>query len=90
MTEIRIARNWHAECVEPSEVERLTERATSSIFYTGDLTHQQVDANRRVPLLAREVSFQAARAGHQHLAAAFAGDRLAGFMIATASPSPLS
>ncbi len=84
MTEIRIARNGEAKSVEPSEVERLTERATASTFYTGDLSPQQVDANRRIPLLAREVYFQAARAGHQHLAAAFAGDRLAGFMIATA------
>lgn len=83
MADVRIARNAEAAAISPEEVERLTRKATDSTFYGDWLSEEQVEANARIPLLAREVYFQAAQSEHQHLAAAFAGERLAGFMIAT-------
>ena len=83
MTDIRIARNREAAELDGTEVERLTELATASTFYTDALSPREVEANRRIPALARQVYFQAAGSQHQHLAAAFCGKRLAGFMIAT-------
>jgi ribosomal protein S18 acetylase RimI-like enzyme len=83
MTDIRILRNGDAAGLEPEEVARLTERATCSTFYTNGLTRQQVEANQRIPHLAREVFFEAAISDHQHLAAALTGERLTGFVIAT-------
>jgi ribosomal protein S18 acetylase RimI-like enzyme len=61
----------------------LTERATRATFYTEGLTDAQRAANRRIPLLAGQVFFDAAASEAQHLAAAFADRRLVGFVIAT-------
>jgi ribosomal protein S18 acetylase RimI-like enzyme len=69
--------------LEERDVVELTERATQATFYRDGLTGEQVDANRRIPQLGAQVFFEAAASEAQHLAAAFAGDRLTGFMIAT-------
>ena len=84
MLDIRIRRNIEAAAgLRPEDVVELTERATRATFYTDRLTDEQVAANERIPLLAGEVVFGAAASDAQHLAAAFAAERLAGFMIAT-------
>lgn len=84
MLDIRIRRNIEATAgLEPGDVVALTERATRATFYTDRLTDQQVAANERIPPLAGQVFFAAAHSETQHLAAAFAAQRLAGFMIAT-------
>jgi ribosomal protein S18 acetylase RimI-like enzyme len=80
---LRLQRNGEASGLEPEEIERLTERAIDSTFYADTLSPLQVEANRRIPSLAREVFFKAAASEHQHLAAAVTNERLAGFMIAT-------
>lgn len=72
-----------ARQIEPAEVAALTERATRATFYTDDMTAEQVEANRQIPRLSGPCFFDAARAEHQHLAAAFAHGRLTGFVIAT-------
>jgi ribosomal protein S18 acetylase RimI-like enzyme len=69
--------------LEARDVVELTERATQATFFTDGLTAEQVDANSRIPPPAGQVFFEAAASETQHLAAAFAGDRLTGFMIAT-------
>ena len=69
--------------LEARDVVELIERATQATFYTERLTAEQVGANRRIPPLGGQVYFEAAESEAQHLAAAFAGERLAGFMIAT-------
>ena len=80
---VRLRNNGEAAGLEPEEADPLTERATASTFYGDNLTLQQIEANRRIPILAREVFFKAAASEHQHLAAAVTKERLAGFMIAT-------
>lgn len=83
MPDVRIARNAEVAGVDAGEVERLTQRATLSTYYADGLTSRQVAANQRIPILARDVFFEAATSERQHLAAAFVAARLAGFMIAT-------
>ena len=83
MTDFRMLRNAEAAAVEADEVVRLTRRATRTTFYADGLTPRQIATNRRIPILARQAYFGAAESGHQHLVAAFAGARMAGFMIAT-------
>jgi ribosomal protein S18 acetylase RimI-like enzyme len=61
----------------------LTRRATESTFYSDSLTAEQVAANDRIPAMGGDAFVAAAGAPHQHLAAAFAAGRPAGFMIAT-------
>ncbi len=84
MLELRIRTDLEATAgLEARDVVELTERATQATFYRDGLTAEQVDANKRIPRLAGQVFFEAAASEAQHLAAAFVGDRLAGFMIAT-------
>jgi ribosomal protein S18 acetylase RimI-like enzyme len=84
MPELRIRRNVEATAgLRPKDVAALTERATRVTFYADWLTAEQEEANRRIPPLSGQVYFEAASSETQHLAAAFAGARLAGFMIAT-------
>ncbi len=84
MLGIQIRTNIEATAgLGPRDVVELTERATRATFYTDRLTDEQVAANERIPLLAGQVFFAAAHSETQHLAAAFAAQRLAGFMIAT-------
>jgi ribosomal protein S18 acetylase RimI-like enzyme len=84
MPALRIRTNLEATAgLEVREVVELTERATQTTFYTEWLSAEQVEANRRIPPLSGQVYFEAAASDAQHLAAAFAGERLAGFMIAT-------
>lgn len=84
MLDVRIRRNIEATAgLGPGDVVELTERATRATFYTDGLTEEQVAANARIPQLAGQVFFDAAASEAQHLAAAFANRRLAGFMIAT-------
>jgi ribosomal protein S18 acetylase RimI-like enzyme len=84
MLDLRIRTDLEATAgLEVGDVVELTERATRATFYTERLTAEQVDANRRIPPLGGQVFFEAAASEAQHLAAAFAGEGLAGFMIAT-------
>lgn len=84
MLEPRIRTNLEATAgLEARDVAELTERATQATFYTDGLTAEQVGANRRIPLLGGQAFFEAAASEAQHLTAAFAGDQLTGFMIAT-------
>ena len=84
MPELSIRTDFEATAgLEARDVVELTERATQATFYTDGLTAEQVDANRRIPLLGGQAFFEAAASEARHLAAAFAGDGLAGFMIAT-------
>ena len=84
MPDLSIRSDFEATAgLEAREVVELTERATQATFYTDGLTAEQVDANRRIPLLGGQAFFEAAASDARHLAAAFAGNRLAGFMIAT-------
>jgi ribosomal protein S18 acetylase RimI-like enzyme len=84
MLERKILKNAEAaKHVEQAEVVALTKRATLSTFYTDDMTPEQLKANQRIPMLSGPCFFEAARSINQHLAAAFDGVRLTGFMIAT-------
>jgi ribosomal protein S18 acetylase RimI-like enzyme len=83
MLQLRIRTDLGATAgLEERDVVELTERATQATFYRDGLTGEQVDANRRIPQLGGQVLFKAAASEAQHLAAAFVGDRLTGFMIA--------
>lgn len=68
---------------DAAEVVRLTQAATRATFYQDGLSREQIEANEHVAVLSGQVFFEAAAAEHQHLAAAFDGERLAGFVIAT-------
>jgi ribosomal protein S18 acetylase RimI-like enzyme len=84
MLDLRIRRNIEATAgLRPEDVAALTERATRATFYTDWLTAEQEEANMRIPPLSGQVYFEAASSETQHLAAAFAGERMVGFMIAT-------
>ena len=84
MLDFRIRRNAEAAAgLVVRDVVELTERATRSTFYTDGLAAEQVEANGRIPPLGGQVFFEAAASEAQHLAAAFAGDRLAAYVIAT-------
>lgn len=69
--------------VSPTDLTDLTRRATGATFYRDGLTPAQVAANRRVVEISGPSCVAAAQAPHQHLAAAFAGPDLAGYVIAT-------
>jgi len=84
VAERRILSNAEAtKNVEQAEVIALTDRATRATFYVSDMTAAQIEANARIPKLSGPTFFEAARCAHQHLAAAFNGRRLTGFVIAT-------
>ena len=84
MLVIEVRRNREAIAdLAPREIVSLTERSTRATFYHEGLTPDQVKANERVPAMSAQAFLDAAHAGHQHLSAAFAADRLAGLMIAT-------
>jgi ribosomal protein S18 acetylase RimI-like enzyme len=84
MLELRIRTDLDAAAdLEAKDVVELIERATQATFYRDGLTAEQVDANNRIPPLGGHAFFEAAESEAQHLAAAFADERLAGFMIAT-------
>ena len=69
--------------IGPDDIAALTEAATNATFYRDDLTADEIAANRRVIAISTACCTAAAEKEHQHFAAAFAGDRLAGYMIAT-------
>lgn len=69
--------------IGPDEIAALTEAATNATFYCDDLTADEIAANRRVVAISTASCTAAAQNEHQHLAAAFTGDRLAGYVIAT-------
>jgi ribosomal protein S18 acetylase RimI-like enzyme len=69
--------------LRPGDITNLTEAATNATFYRDDLTADEIAANRRVVAISAASCSAAAENGHQHFAAAFAGDRLAGYVIAT-------
>lgn len=61
----------------------LTERATAATFYVDGMTHDQLEANRRVVRIAADTVFRACENEHQLFTAAFVGEEFAGYMIAT-------
>ncbi|MES2724185.1 MAG: GNAT family N-acetyltransferase [Pseudomonadota bacterium] len=67
----------------PADLTDLTCRATDATFYRDGLTPEQTAANLRVVEISGPTCAAAAQADHQHLAAAFIGDELAGYVIAT-------
>lgn len=69
--------------VSPADLTALTRRATDATFYRDGLTPEQSAANLRVVEISGPSCAAAAEADHQHLAAAFVGDDLAGYVIAT-------
>ena len=69
--------------LRPGDIADLTEAATAATFYHGDLTPEQIAANRRVVAISTDCCTAAARNEHQHFAAAFVGDHFAGYVIAT-------
>ena len=69
--------------IDAQDVARLTEAATGATFYRDDLTAEQVAANRHVVAISGPTALAAARNAHQYLAAAFVGDRFAGYVIST-------
>ncbi|UTP40658.1 GNAT family N-acetyltransferase [Phenylobacterium sp. LH3H17] len=69
--------------VNPAAVTDLTEKATATTFHREDLTPAQLAANRRIVEISHSSCVAAAQNEHQHLAAAFVGARLAGYVIAT-------
>lgn len=69
--------------IAPGEIENLTEAATNATFYRDDLTPEQRAANRRIVDVSEATARIAAESANQNFAAAFAGDRFAGFVIAT-------
>ena len=69
--------------VSPADLTVLTRRATDATFYRDGLTPEQTAANLRVVEISGPSCAAAAQADQQHLAAAFVGADLAGFVIAT-------
>lgn len=69
--------------LSPADLTQLTRRATDATFYRDGLTSEQLSANRRVVEISGPSCMAAAQADHQHLAAAFVGAELAGYVIAT-------
>lgn len=65
------------------DITALTEAATAATFYRDGLTPEQVAANRRIVAISEPTCEQAADNCHQRLAAAFVGDVLAGYVVAT-------
>jgi ribosomal protein S18 acetylase RimI-like enzyme len=61
----------------------VTEAATRSTFFRDGLTEAQLASNRRIVEISGSTAVAAAGSGHQLLSAAFAGERLAGFVICT-------
>ncbi|WP_309645339.1 GNAT family N-acetyltransferase [Phenylobacterium sp.] len=66
-----------------NEISALTERATAATFYRDEMTPDQMAANRRIVDISAACCLEAAESPNQRLAAAFAHDRLAGYVIAT-------
>lgn len=69
--------------IGPEDVIAVTRSATGSTFYRDDLTPAQLDRNRQIIEISGETARRAAANNDQHFAAAFVGDALAGFVIAT-------
>lgn len=67
----------------PEAVTAMTEAATAATFYRPDLTDAEIAANRRIPLMARELYTTAATNPDQRLSAAFVDGVFAGFAVAT-------
>ncbi len=71
------------ERVSATAISELTEKATAATFYREGLSPPQLAANRRIVEISHDCCVAAARNEHQRLAAAFVGQRLAGYVIAT-------
>ncbi len=69
--------------IAPGEITRLTEAATNATFHRPDLTADQRAANRHIVDVSEGIARIAAESPNQNFAAAFAANRLAGFVIAT-------
>lgn len=64
-------------------IQGLTAAATGATFYRDGLSDEEIAANRRVVSISGPSCEAAARNPHQRFAAAFVGDDLAGYVIAT-------
>ena len=69
--------------IPPGEIANLTQAATNATFYRDDLTADQRAANRRIVEISEATARAAAARANQDFAAAFVGDRFAGYVIAT-------
>ena len=69
--------------IPPGEVTSLTQAATNATFYRDDLTADQRAANQRIVDISEATAGAAAARANQDFAAAFVGDRFAGYVIAT-------
>lgn len=67
----------------PGDIAHLTQAATNATFYRDDLTPEQRAANRRIVDISEATARAAAERENQNFAAAFVGDRFAGYVIAT-------
>ena len=67
----------------PEEITALTAAAVASTFDAPWLDEAQRAANARIVAIAAETCAEAATSEHRHLVAAFAAERLAGYVIAT-------
>jgi ribosomal protein S18 acetylase RimI-like enzyme len=65
------------------DVTALTKRSTASTFYRRDLSPEQVEANRRIVLIAGETALNACGNENQMFCAAFVDDQFAGYVIST-------
>lgn len=65
------------------EITALTERATQATFYNGDLTPEQVEANRHIVHIAADTALGSVDNDHQLFTAACIDGAFAGYMIAT-------
>jgi ribosomal protein S18 acetylase RimI-like enzyme len=69
--------------IDAKDITALTGRATAATFYTGDLTAEQMEANRNVVGIAAETAIRACTNDRQMFSAAFVDGRFAGYVIAT-------
>lgn len=71
------------ERIAIADIVALTKAATDATFYRDDLRPDQIAHNRQIVEVSGPTATAAAGAPNQHFTAAFAGERLAGFVIAT-------
>ncbi|MGE0595908.1 MAG: GNAT family N-acetyltransferase [Hyphomonadaceae bacterium] len=69
--------------VRGRDIEQLTRAATEATFFGAPLTEAQIAANRRISTISDATCRAAAESESQAFVAAFDGERLAGYVIAT-------
>lgn len=83
-SELRLYRNREVcDRANRASIVDLVDAATRATFYRDGMPPEQVAANQRIPSMGAEAAAEAAISPSHHLAAAFEGPDLAGFVIAT-------